>query len=215
MDRAFIRNYFNGENVSIRIVRCSFDYKVYFRQADLLIGGMDYDRHVRRMLGRTKSYIQDDQTWCVSLNHEYETWKNLFALLTLTVAISTVLMGVVFVVVMHYFRKVLRTASRSDISSSWIIMCSMYFGGNATYKAKGAAVKMLLVIISIYAISFSALISNRLIKVLTRPRHSLQIDTISQAHNNGYRFIGGNVALTHILENVNQVGFIIDPSLER
>lgn len=177
-----------------------------FRQTDLLIGGMDHDKHVDGILDRSMSYIQDDQTWCVHAARVSDTWQNIFSLFALEMWITVTLFAVLLAIILHLLMKFCgESIFRKDFSYTLLVAFASFLNISPSFKPHGAAVKILFIFASAYGIIFSAIFSCSLISVLTRPRAGFQVNSISSAYHEGYRFASGNVAQSHIVASKDEV----------
>lgn len=177
------------------------------RRTDLLIGGLDNDERVNKLLGKTKSYIQDDQTWCVQAAQAYDTWENIFSLFTPEMWFILTFVAILLAIILHLLLKFRRDASLNvDFSHTWLITFASFLNmPAATFKARGPAINIIFIFACAYGIVFSAVFSCSLISILTRPRLEFQVNSIHAAYKGGYRFVSGNVARLHIGANEDEV----------
>lgn len=73
---------FNLRSFKICIVNILKCIIFLYRKNDILIGGMDNDARVQKILWVTIPYIQDDQTWCVATARPQDLWQNIFSIYT-------------------------------------------------------------------------------------------------------------------------------------
>lgn len=184
-------------------------FSLFDRRTDLLIGGLDNDEKVNRLLDRTVSYLQDDQTWCVHKALPYDTWENIFSLFTLGMWLLLIGSTVIIAIFLYFLLKNNNNYQlRNYFSYAWLVSFASFLNMSPTFEARSHSLKILFFFALMYGIIFSATFSSSLISVLTHPRQGYQVDTVKAAYKNGFRFSTGNVALAHVQASEDEVFFI-------
>lgn len=167
------------------------------RKADILIGGMDNDARVQKILWISIPYIQDDQTWCVATARPQDLWQNIFSIYT----VGTWLMLIAAIYFNALIIYLLIPLEDKNESYVWTLMIGMAsaLGQYATYEPHRISIRVMMVFLFMYGIVMSSSFNSFLISILTRPRFKQQIDSLDLAIKHDFQFAGGEVALSHYL----------------
>lgn len=166
-----------------------------FSEADILIGGLDRDQRVQKLLWITIPYIQDDQTWCVAKAKPQDVWRNIFGLYTISTWLALIASIIFIGVVIHLF---LSWDQRVE-HIVWTLMLGLAstIGQYVCYEPNRLSVRILLIFMFMYGMVMSTSFNSFLIGILTRPRFKAQIDSMEDAIEAKMNFTGGEVALSH------------------
>lgn len=176
----------------------------YFRKADILIGGLDNDARVQKILWISIPYIQDDQTWCMATARPQELWRNIFGIYT--IATWCILIGVIFFNGFIIYL-LIRVEDRKE-NYVWTLMIGMAsaLGQYACYEPQRISIRVMMVFLFMYGLIMSSSFNSFLISILTRPRFKQQIDSLGSAIKSDVVFTGGEVALSHYLGHDTVIG---------
>lgn len=160
---------------------------------------MDNDARVQKLLWVTIPYIQDDQTWCVATARPQDLWKNIFSIYTIGTWLS--LVGAIFFNAFIIYL-LIRVENKNE-SYVWTLMIGMAsaLGQYATYEPHRISIRVMMIFLFMYGIVMSSSFNSFLIGILTRPRFKLQVDSLSLAMKYDFKFMGGELALSHYLGN--------------
>lgn len=174
-----------------------FDLLLFDSKADMLIGGLDNDARVQKLLWISIPYLQDDQTWCVATARPQELWRNIFGVYTIPTWMT--LIGVIFFngAIIYLL---IRVENKNE-SYVWTLMMSMCaaIGQYACYEPQRISIRVMMLFLFMYGLIMSSSFNAFLISVLTRPRFKQQIDNLELAIHSNVEFSGGEVALAHYL----------------
>lgn len=171
----------------------------FFRKADILIGGMDNDARVQKLLWISIPYIQDDQTWCLATARPQELWRNIFGIYT--VGTWCILIGAIFFNGLIIYL-LIRVENRKD-NYIWTLMIGMAsaLGQYSPYEPHRSSIRIMMVFLFMYGLVMSSSFNSFLISILTRPKFMQQIDSLGKAIGSSVDYVGGDVALSHYLGN--------------
>lgn len=163
---------------------------------------MDNDARVQKLLWVTIPYIQDDQTWCVATARPQDLWQNIFSIYT--VATWFTLVATIFfnAFIIYVLIRVIDDDHKKE-SYVWTLMVGMAsaLGQYATYDPKRISIRVMMIFLFMYGLVMSSSFNSFLISILTQPRYKMQVDSLSLAIKHGFKFTGGEVALSHYLSN--------------
>lgn len=163
---------------------------------------MDNDARVQKLLWVTIPYIQDDQTWCVATARPQDLWQNIFSIYT--VATWVILVATIFfnALIIYLLIRVIDDERRKE-SYVWTLMVGMAsaLGQYATYDPKRISLRVMMIFLFMYGLVMSSSFNSFLISILTQPRFKTQVDSLSLAIKNNFKYAGGEVALSHYLGN--------------
>lgn len=169
----------------------------HFSDAEILIGGLDRDMRVEKLLWISIPYIMDDQTWCVATARPRDIWRNVFGIYTLFT--WSALIAVIFLVatVIYAFMQLERRAD----NYVWTLLIGMAaaLGQTAAYEPWRASIRVFMCFLFLYGLVMTSSFSSFLISILTQPRYKTQIDSVRSAIQADVQFSGGEVALSHYL----------------
>lgn len=167
-----------------------------------MIGGMDNDARVQKLLWVTIPYIQDDQTWCVATARLQDLWQNIFSIYT--VATWFTLVAAIFfnAFIIYVLIRVIDDEHKKE-SYVWTLMVGMAsaLGQYATYDPKRISIRVMMIFLFMYGLVMSSSFNSFLISILTQPRFKMQVDSLSLAIKHNFKYMGGEVALSHYLGN--------------
>lgn len=168
-----------------------------FRKADILIGGMDNDARVQKLLWISIPYIQDDQTWCLAIARPQELWRNIFGIYT--IGTWCILIGAIFFNGFIIYL-LIRVENRKD-NYIWTLMIGMAsaLGQYSPYEPHRISIRVMMLFLFMYGLVMSSSFNSFLISILTRPKFKQQIDSLGMAIGSDVDFTGGEVALSHYL----------------
>lgn len=85
----------------------------------------------------------------------------------------------------------------------WTLMVGMAsaLGQYAIYEPKRISIRVMMIFLFMYGLVMSSSFNSFLISILTQPRYKLQVDSLSLAIEHEFKFMGGEVALSHYLGN--------------
>lgn len=165
--------------------------------AEILIGGMDRDMRVAKLLWISIPYIQDDQTWCVATARPRDIWRNIFGIYTWFT--WSILIATIFFIgaVIYAF---MQLEHRPD-NYAWTLMVGMAaaLGQTASYEPWRASIRVFMCFLFMYGLVMSTSFNSFLISILTQPRFKTQINTVRSAIDAGVQFTGGELALSHYM----------------
>lgn len=162
----------------------------------MLIGGMDEDQQVQKMVWFSRAYMQDDMTWCVATARPQNLWSNIFQIYSpLAWSAIAAVMFLVALIVHH----ILRTENRCK-NFMWAFMVSIaaILGQSLSYKPSRLSIRVMMIFLFTYGMIISTSFSALLISFLTQPRLKQQIYGLYEAIEAGFKFAGGNNAFSHL-----------------
>lgn len=163
--------------------------------ADIILLGRTITQDTYRVFATTTAYMQNDRTWCVSLAKPIPVWLNLWMIASEPIwclALVTVyLEGFVVFLLMRYehghagFMK-------KDFHYCLLMMAASSFTGmpHMTYRPKSKHLGFFICVMLMTGILISIAWNCFLIKVLTQPKFTEQISTISGIIEKDFRLIG-------------------------
>lgn len=160
---------------------------------------MDNDARVQKSLWISIPYIQDDQTWCVATARLQDVWQNIFGIYT--VGAWLLLVGAIFFNALIIY--LLTRVYNPEKSYVWTLLIGMAsaIGQYASYEPQRTSIRVMMIFLFMYGIVMSASFSSFLLGILTRPRFKLQVDNLHLAIQYDFKYVGGEVALSHYLNN--------------
>lgn len=169
------------------------------READVLIGGIDDDQRVKKLLWISRTYMQDDMTWCVAKARPRDLWSNIFQIYTIELwgAIAATTIIVAFTI-----KQFLRTEKIfEDYVWTFLLAIAAIIGKSITYEPSRVSIRVMMCFLFMYGLEISTSFSTFLISTLTQPRLKHQFDNLPDALRAGFKFASGNVAYEHYLRN--------------
>lgn len=167
--------------------------------ADILIGGFDNDARTQKKVWISIAYFKDDQTWCVATARPRGLWQNIFNIYTFSTWIA--LIGAVFFIAFIIFLLVNIDKKKETYVWSLLIGMSAALGQYASYEPTRISIRIMLSFCFMYGLVMSSSFSSFLISILTRPRYKAQINSLETAIKEEVSFTGGDVALSHYINN--------------
>lgn len=160
---------------------------------------MDNDARVQKLLWVSIPYIQDDQTWCVATARPQDLWQNIFSIYT----VGTWLTLVAVIFFNAFIIYLLIRVENKNESYVWTLLIGMAsaLGQYASYEPQRISIRVMMIFLFMYGIVMSSSFNSFLIGILTRPRFKLQVDSLSLAIKYDFKFVGGELALSHYLGN--------------
>lgn len=152
---------------------------------DLHIGGYLYPIEINKTtISPTKSYLQDDLTWCVSMAKPKRKWDNLFRLHDTDMwAVLVLLVPIIGAAFFYIFRF-------DNVFKSYAWNVHLYLlvamGGSVSYQPKNILSRILYMLIAIFGLEYNILLNCFTISTLTKPLERLQVDNINAAIYNNY-----------------------------
>lgn len=145
----------------------------------MIIGGYYSSKEIDEKISTTKSYFQDDITWCVAnAKYKMKFEKLLYVLKPEIWFIHwslDFLMGAVFFYIFR-FDNVFKCYVWNVITFMIIHM-----GGSVVYQPKNMLARIVYILVAFYGLEWSTLYNSFLISVLTNPLPRWQIATINDA----------------------------------
>lgn len=170
-----------------------------YRKADILIGGLDNDPKIQKILWNTIPYRQDDETWCVATARPQDLWRNIFGIYTIQTWI--VLIGVIFLIGVIVYGLIHIEYKPENYIWSLMVSLASSLGLSITYEPTRSTIRVMLVFLFLYGLIMSASFNSFLISILTRPRFKPQVSSIRMAIEQEFEFAGGGVALDHYTDD--------------
>ncbi|KFB38749.1 hypothetical protein ZHAS_00006149 [Anopheles sinensis] len=166
------------------------------RRTDLMIGGLYENPISRKLLSATIPYYQDDLTWCVPTARHAPKWLNVFIIFniwTWLIAIFIIFAAAALIYRFNYVEGLYRE------NYTWVLLQSLAFSLSvyAHYWPRRVSIRFFLIGYMFYGLHWNAAYHSFLISVLTRPRYEMQIATVEQAIEAGFRFSGAESTLPH------------------
>lgn len=167
------------------------------READLLIGGFDHDGRIDDRLLTSKTYIQDDMTWCVAAAGPRDLWRNVFNIFTTTTWIAIICFVGIMALTVNFFQKF--ENKNENIIWSFMISLAGTTGKTVNYETKKSSARIVLFLLFFYGLIISTSFSSLLISILTRPKLDHQVANLIDAVTAKYKFTGGESVIYHLL----------------
>lgn len=170
---------------------------------------MDNDARVQKLLWVSIPYIQDDQTWCVATARPQDLWRNIFGIYTVSTWFTLVAAIFFNAFIIYVLIRVIDDDHKKE-SYAWTLMVGMAsaLGQYATYDPKRITLRVMMIFLFMYGLVMSSSFNSFLISILTRPRFKQQVDSLGSAIAHNFKYMGGEVALSHYMGN-DTVKFII------
>lgn len=160
---------------------------------------MDNDARVQKLLWVTIPYIQDDQTWCVATARPQDVWQNIFSIYTVSTWLS--LVAAIFVNALVIYLLIRAENKHESYVSTLMIGMATAIGQYVSYEPQRISIRVMMIFLFLYGIVMSSSFSSFLLGILTRPRFKLQVDSLSLAMEYDFRYVGGELALSHYSNN--------------
>lgn len=173
---------------------------------------MDNDARVQKLLWVTIPYIQDDQTWCVATARPQDVWQNIFSIYTVSTWLS--LVAAIFVNALVIYLLIRAENKHESYVSTLMIGMATAIGQYVSYEPQRISIRVMMIFLFLYGIVMSSSFSSFLLGILTRPRFKLQVDSLSLAMEYDFRYVGGELALSHYSNNDLVYNFILQKKEE-
>lgn len=170
----------------------------FYRKADILIGGMENDPKIQKILWNSIPYRQDDETWCVATARPRDLWRNIFGIYTIQTWIA--LIGVIFFTGFLVYGLIHIEYKPENYIWSLMVSLASSLGQYANYEPDRSSVRIMMLFLFLYGLVMSASFNSFLISILTRPRFKPQVSSLRMAIEQEFDFAGGNVALSHYID---------------
>lgn len=164
-----------------------------------MIGGVDNDPKIQKILWASIPYIQDDQTWCVATARPRELWRNIFGIYTIQTWIALIL--VIFLIAFVIYGLIHIEFKPENYMWSFMVGLSATLGQYASYEPTRTSIRIMMVFFLLYGLIMSTSFNSFLISILTRPRFKAQVSSVQDAVEHEFEFAGGEVALSHYLDD--------------
>lgn len=169
------------------------------RKSDVLIGGIDNDPKIQKILWNSIPYRQDDETWCVATARPRELWRNIFGIYTNQTWMA--LAGVIFLIGFVIYGLIHIEYKPENYIWALMIGLSSSLGLSVNYEPTRSTIRVMMVFFFLYGLVMSSSFNSFLISILTRPRYKPQVATLHMAIEQGFEFAGGSVTLSHYMDN--------------
>lgn len=172
-----------------------------------MVGGLDNDPKIQKILWNSIPYRQDDETWCVATARPRELWRNIFGIYTLQTWIALIV--VIFLIGLIVYGLIHIEYKSENYIWSWLIALASTLGLYASYEPTRTSVRMMMLFFFMYGLVMTSSFNSFLISILTRPRYKTQVSSVRMAIEQEFEFAGGSVALSHYTDD-GEVCFIIN-----
>ncbi|KPI95278.1 hypothetical protein RR46_08737 [Papilio xuthus] len=167
---------------------------------DLMIGNIEVTRRLRKWFSPTKSYTQDEMTWCVPRAKEAATWDNLLIIFQwptwVAMFFGCIIMGTLFHI--FYCNENLKPVS---IVRSILVTFNMLLGWTVSFKPKSTTFRILVFSWLFFSMNMTISYESLLRSFLMHPRFEKQISTESELIRSGISFGGREIYRTYFEMN--------------